>query len=314
MELLYIGSRGGMEKKMIEKIEGISYKDVLCGKLRRYFSLKNFVDFFRVPLGILQARQILREFKPDVVFSKGGYVSFPVVFSARALKIPVILHESDLNIGLANKLCMKWANKVLLSFEETDAEGEFVGALVREEILTGDRRAGLRFLKFNDYKPIVLIMGGSQGAEQINGLVRASLDELLKKFQIVHLVGRGNLDISVKHSGYAQFEYLDEEMADVYAASDLVISRGGANSLFELALLKKNAVIIPLSLEASRGDQIDNAKVFIDKYKWSMLSGKISREDFIEAIEEANSKKRDNIPELKNGLKKIVDLILNFKK
>lgn len=321
MEVLYIGSKGGMEKKMVEDV-GIRYAGVSCGKLRRYFSVENFVDFFKVPFGLFQARRILKEFEPDVVFSKGGYVSVPVVIAARWLKIPVIVHESDISPGLANKICFKFAEKICVSFEETLAylpkkfskKAQYTGSPVREEILEGDSETGHQLTKFDKHRPVVLFIGGSQGAQQINELIRASLDELLKKFQIVHIVGKGNLDIGVNKRGYVQYEFLGKELADVYAMSEMVVTRGGANALAELALLKKKVLVIPLSGEASRGDQMENAQLFVRKFGWSMISGDISREDFINNIMLTFNNELPYDVKYKNGLKTIVDLILNYKK
>jgi UDP-N-acetylglucosamine--N-acetylmuramyl-(pentapeptide) pyrophosphoryl-undecaprenol N-acetylglucosamine transferase len=320
-ELKYIGSKNGPERKMIEKM-GVDFEAISCGKMRRYFSWENFVDFFRVPMGVFQAYKILKEYNPMVVFSKGGYVSFPVTVAAFWLKIPVVLHESDVVPGLSNKLSMKFAKKICISYEETknylpkkfQKKCVMTGNPVRESIFGGNKEEGYKFTGMNDFRPIILVMGGSQGAEQINHLVRKSLDELLKKFQIVHITGRGNIDIGMHRTGYKQFEYLDEQLKDVYAVCDLIVTRGGANSLAEIALLKKKAVIIPLS-KGSRGDQLDNARVFVRKFGWAMLSGNVTSSDFIEAIFLASynqTKIQDS--EVINGTNNIVDLILNTAK
>ncbi len=304
---------------MVEKI-GIPYRGVSCGKFRRYFSFKNIVDIFKVPIGILQARKILREFKPDVVFSKGGFVSVPVVIAANWLGVPIILHESDAVPGLANRICARYAKKICIRFEETKqylsqygSRVVFTGNPVRKSILTGDADSGYKFTGLDKYRPVVLVMGGSQGARQINNLVTAGLDELLKKFQIVHIRGRGNLDISLHKNGYAQYEYLDEQLKDIYAMCELIITRGGANSLAEIALLKKKALIIPLGTEASRGDQIDNSKIFVRKFGWAMLCGDISREDFVKAVELAHQNRFNNEEKFVNGVDEIVKLILQYK-
>lgn len=315
---MYVGSKDGVEKAMVEKI-GISYRGVSCGKFRRYFSFKNFVDIFKVPVGIFQAQKILREFKPDVVFSKGGFVSVPVVIAAGLMGVPVILHESDAVPGLANRICARYAKKICISFEESKAyllkygsRVVFTGNPVRKSILNGDAEAGYKFTGLDKFRPVVLIMGGSQGAMQINDLVRAGLDELLKKFQIVHIRGRGNLDISLHKNGYAQYEYLDEQLKDIYAMCELIVTRGGANSLAEIALLKKKALIIPLGTAASRGDQIDNSKIFVRKFGWAMLCGDISCEDFIKAVELAYQNQFNNEEKFVNGVDEIVRLILQY--
>lgn len=321
VEILYIGSSDGIEKKLVEKFN-IPYKGVYCGKFRRYFSLKNFVDPFKIPVGIVQAYRALKSFGADVVFSKGGFVSFPVVVAARFLKIPVIVHESDITPGLSNKLCFRFANKICLSFEDTKAYISksfhkkiiFTGPPVRESILLGDKEKGYKFTSLNKFRPVILVIGGSQGSEQINELVRASLSELLKKYQIVHIVGRGNLDISTHENGYFQYEYLDEPLKDVYAICEMVVSRGGANSLAELALLKKKVMIIPISSPASRGEQVSNSTFFARKFGWSLIYGELTREDFIKNVKLAFDNQTNLSYKFVNGTKKIVNLILKTAK
>jgi UDP-N-acetylglucosamine--N-acetylmuramyl-(pentapeptide) pyrophosphoryl-undecaprenol N-acetylglucosamine transferase len=321
IDLLYVGSDDGVEKGMIEKI-GVRYEGVKCGKLRRYFSWKNFKDLLKVPVGIWQARRVLKEFGADVVFAKGGYVSVPVVIAAKKLGVPVILHESDLSPGLANKICLKYSDKFCVSFEESKSHvskkhlGKIVytGALVRDSVLWGTAEAGRKFTGLNAHRPVILVMGGSQGAMQINDLVRASLDELLKKFQIVHIAGRGNLDIGIKRPGYVQYEFLEEQIKDVYEMSEMVITRGGANSLFEIAILKKKALIIPLGTEGSRGEQWQNAQLFASKMGWSVLGGKITRTQLIDAIKLTFDNKLPLDYKIENGVKKVVDLILKTTK
>ncbi|MBD3330685.1 undecaprenyldiphospho-muramoylpentapeptide beta-N-acetylglucosaminyltransferase [Candidatus Peregrinibacteria bacterium] len=315
--ILYIGSKNGIEKNLIKKA-GVDYEGVHTGKLRRYFSWENFWDTLKVPLGIISSIKILKKYDPDVIFSKGGYVSVPVMAAGYYLKVPIITHESDIVPGMANKIGFKMAKKICLSFEKSkdyiadDLKRKVIvtGTPIRKDIFKGNENEGYRFTGFDRYRPVILVMGGSRGAMQINELVRSSLDELLRHYQIVHLVGRGNIDISLHKKGYKQFEYLNEEMKDVYAISKMVISRGGANSLSEIAALKKKALIIPLGKASSRGDQIDNAEYFCKKFGWSVLSGEISREQFIDAIKMAL--KNEFIGgNFKNGCREIVDLILN---
>lgn len=318
-DLLYIGSKNGVERKMIERI-GVRYEGVSCGKLRRYFSWENFADLFKMPVGYFEARRLLKNFGPEVVFSKGGFVSVPVVMAAKHLGIPVIAHESDLSPGLANKICFKFATKVCLSFEETRAylkknmaeKAIVVGNIVRKELAEGDKDSGYKFTGFDRHRPVILIMGGSQGAQQINDLVRVSLDELTKKFQIVHITGKGNLDIGVHKKGYVQYEFLEEQLKDVYAISELAVSRGGANSLAELAFLKKKVLVIPLANKASRGEQVDNASFFVRKFGWSMISGDISRENFITNIELVFKNEINSGESFKNGLNDVIKLIWNL--
>ena len=268
-EITYIGSKKGMEKGLIEAI-GTKYYGISSGKLRRYFDWKNFSDPFRVMNGFFEAKRILRKIKPDVIFSKGGFVSVPVVLAAKALHIPAVIHESDMTPGLANRIALRGATTVCCNFPETveKIQGNraiWTGTPIRQELFSGDANRGLSFCGFdsaND-KPVLLIIGGSQGSVFINNAVRGSLDELLKDFRIIHLCGKGNLDESLKNrEGYAQYEFISKELPDLFAAADIIISRAGANAIFELLALKKPNILIPLGLNASRGDQILNARSF----------------------------------------------------
>lgn len=314
IELLYIGSKNGLEKNMVEAI-GVRFVSVACGKIRRYFSMQNFWDIFNVIKGTYQSRKILKNFAPDVVFSKGGYVSIPTCLAAYSLKIPIVVHESDYSVGLANKIIFRLAKKVLLSFDETKKslsadilkKSIVTGTPIRSEIFNGDADRGYKFCGLNHHRPVILVIGGSQGAEQINILVRNSLNDLLKRFQIVHIVGKGNLDIGIHKNGYVQFEFIRDQLKDVYAIAQLVVTRGGANSLFELAALEKRALVIPLGHAGSRGEQELNSKFFVHKLGWSMMIGNISVEDFKDNVEIAfrNQKfsKKSFIMALKKYLK-----------
>lgn len=301
---------------MVEKI-GIPYKSVACGKLRRYFSIDNLIDIFKVPVGIFQAWRILRKYKPDVVFSKGGFVSVPVVIAASWIGVRIIIHESDVRPGLANKICSRYADKICVSFEETEKYFKkytrkivLTGNPVRKSVLDGNAENGYKFTGLDKHRPIILVMGGSQGAQQINELVKGGMSELLKRFQIVHICGRGNLDMSLHKKGYVQYEFLNEQMKDVYAICELVISRGGANSLAEIAALKKKALVIPLGTMASRGDQIENAEIFARKLGWGVMVGDVQVEDFIKAVEMVNRNKFNVKEKFRNGVYDIVKLIL----
>lgn len=300
----------------------IPFQEISVGKLRRYFSWANFADFFRFFGGIFGSYKILGKIKPDVVFSKGGYVGLPVTIAARFKKIPVILHESDAIIGLANRIGFKFAKKICLSFEETkllvpkkyQRKILVTGSPVRKFIMNGKKEDGYKFTGFDKFRPVILIMGGSQGAAQINELVKESLDELLKKFQVVHLTGKGNLDIGVHKKGYKQYEFLNEDLKNIYAISEMVVTRGGANSLFEIALLRKKALIMPLGQEASRGDQIENAKIFSKELGWGMICGKITSSQFISAITLAFENEVNKSKKFKNGTAEITNLILKTTK
>ena len=274
-QISYIGSYNGIEKTLIEEL-GIPYYGISSGKLRRYFDLKNFTDPFRVLKGFSEARKLLKQLKPDVVFSKGGFVTVPVVVAAGRLKIPAIIHESDMTPGLANKLCIPSAVKVCCNFPETKAhlpEGKAVvtGTPIRPELLQGDADKGRAFTGFTSEKPVIMIIGGSLGAQAVNDAIRRILPELLKDFQVVHLCGKGKKDDSKNDlKGYVQYEYIESELADLFAMADIVISRAGANAICELQALKKPNLLIPLSANASRGDQILNARSF-EKQGFSMV-------------------------------------------
>lgn len=273
-EISYIGSKDGIEKQLIENL-GIPYYGISSGKLRRYFSWKNFTDPFRVIKGGREAKRIMKQVKPDIVFSKGGFVTVPVVRAAAKCKVPVVSHESDMTPGLANKIGMRYASKICCNFPETLAKlgdkGIHTGTPIRSELFTGTREAGLKYAGFPDDKPVILVVGGSTGAVRVNEAVRAVLPELLKEFRVIHLCGKGKSDPAYNGiDGYVQIEYCDKEMKDVLAAADIVISRAGANAICELLALHKPNLLIPLSAEASRGDQILNAASF-EKQGFSMV-------------------------------------------
>lgn len=266
-DIHYIGSYNGIERKLIEGA-GIPYDGISSGKLRRYFDLKNFSDPFRVLKGCAEAMRLIRKYRPDVVFSKGGFVAVPVVLAARHYKIPTIIHESDMTPGLANKICIPSAAKVCCNFPETlnylpKDKAVLTGSPIRKELLEGDRLTGLKDSGLSASQPILLVIGGSLGAVAINNQIRRILPRLLESFQVIHICGKGNLDESLAgHSGYVQYEYVDAPLRHLFAASDLVVSRAGANSICEILALRKPNVLIPLSAAASRGDQILNARSF----------------------------------------------------
>ena len=274
-DIQYIGSYNGMERKLIENA-GIPYDGISSGKLRRYFDLKNFSDPFRVLKGYAEALKLLRKYKPDVLFSKGGFVAVPVVLAAKHYHIPTIIHESDMTPGLANKLCIPSAKWVCCNFPETlkylpEGKAVLTGSPIRAELLQGDRLAGLQYTNLSAAKPIILVIGGSLGSVKVNGAVRSILPKLLEQFQVIHICGKGNLDESlIGTSGYVQYEYVDSPLKHLFAAADLIVSRAGANSICEILALRKPNVLIPLSAAASRGDQILNAKSF-QKQGFSML-------------------------------------------
>ncbi|WP_409301166.1 undecaprenyldiphospho-muramoylpentapeptide beta-N-acetylglucosaminyltransferase [Peribacillus sp. SCS-155] len=266
--VVYIGSRNGIEKSIIQKeFPDIPYKQVSVGKLRRYMSLENIKDPFKVIKGIFEARKILKQEKPEFVFSKGGFVSVPVVIAAKSLRIPIIIHESDYTPGLANKIAMPFSSKVLTTFKETAAgmaagKAMYIGAVLRAGIFEGKRENGTRMCGFNSRKPVMLVMGGSLGAVAINNVVTDNLQKLLKEYNIIHICGKGNVRSELTQNGYFPVEYVHEELFDLLAAADIVVSRAGSNSIFEFLALQKPMLLIPLSAKASRGDQLLNAESF----------------------------------------------------
>ena len=266
-EISYIGSYEGIEKKLITDYN-IPYYGISTGKLRRYFDPKNFTDPFRVIKGFSEAKKILKEIKPDVVFSKGGFVSVPVVRAAASLKIPCVIHESDMTPGLANKLCIPVAKKICCNFPETlnhlpKDKAVLTGSPIREELAKGNKLAAYEVCGFTSNKPVIMVIGGSLGSVAINKAVREALPTLLQDFQVVHICGKEKIDnLLLTTKGYHQFEYLKAELKDIFAMADLVISRAGANAICEILALKKPNLLIPLPAGSSRGDQILNAASF----------------------------------------------------
>ncbi|MBQ1901172.1 MAG: undecaprenyldiphospho-muramoylpentapeptide beta-N-acetylglucosaminyltransferase [Lachnospiraceae bacterium] len=324
-EIEYIGSYKGMEKDLIEK-HGIKYYGIASGKLRRYFDWKNFSDPFRVIHGFFQARRLMRKLKPDVVFSKGGFVSVPVVLAAKAKHIPAIIHESDMTPGLANRIASKAATKVCCNFPETVKylpadKAVLSGSPIRQELLHGDRNKAYAFTGFTEEKPILLIIGGSLGSVFVNNAVRDSLDTLLKDFQIIHLCGKGNLDPSLDGTaGYRQYEFISKELPDLFAAADLIISRAGANSICELLALHKPNILIPLSRNASRGDQILNARSFEKQgFSYVIEEEDVTSKSLTEAICHVHEHSQEYIHAMENSgqmdaIKTIIDLIKEISK
>lgn len=268
---VYMGTKHGIEHTIIGKLP-IPYYAILSGKLRRYFSWQNFIDPIKIVLGFCQAFLYCLRIRPNVVFSKGGFVSFPVVLAAWCLRIPVIAHESDLSPGLATRLSIPFAKKVCITFAEglrhykQNPKVVVTGTPIRPALLEGNSVRGKAYCGFSDDKKVLLIIGGGLGAQPINLAIRALLPGILQKFNIIHLCGHGKLDSSLLNMpGYRQYEYVHQELPDMLAAADLVISRAGANSIYELLALQKPNILIPLSKAASRGDQIQNATCFANR-------------------------------------------------
>ena len=318
-EVEYIGSYEGIEKRLITEL-GIKYHGISSGKLRRYFDVKNFSDPFKVMKGFAEASRIIRKRKPSIIFSKGGFVSVPVVLAAKMHRVPVIIHESDLTPGLANKLAIPAATKVCCNFPETRGhlpEGKAVltGSPIRQELFSGKREEGLSICGFDDSKPVIMIMGGSLGAVAINNAVRENLDELLKDFQIIHLCGRGHYDKTLEDKkGYKQFEYAKGELTHLYAATDLMISRAGANAICELLALNKPNILIPLSAAASRGDQILNARSFEKShYSYVLQEEELTGASLLNAVRYVYKEREAYIESLKQSqLNRAIPIIMGM--
>ena len=324
-DVQYIGSYEGIEKKLIEEMQ-IPYHGISSGKLRRYFDLKNFSDPFRVVKGYSEARQLMKALKPDIVFSKGGFVSVPVVLAAKAKKIPCIIHESDMTPGLANKIAIPSATKVCCNFPETithlpEGKAVLTGSPIREELFTGNKQEALDSLGFTKDKPTLMVIGGSLGSVAINNAIRKNVDALLENFQIIHCCGKDHLDESLEgKAGYRQFEYVKKELASYLALADVVVSRAGANAICELLALRKPNVLIPLSAAASRGDQILNAASFEKSgYSKVIQEEDVTDEALIAAVKEVYENRETyiaamNQSELANPIETILNLILEESK
>ncbi len=314
----YIGTHYGIERELIG--DSIPYHPISAGKLRRYFDVKNFTDPFRVVKGVIDAYFILRKIRPNIVFSKGGFVSLPVSVAAKFLGIPVVLHESDFTPGLANKLALPFAAHLCLAFPETieyvpKEKATITGNPIRKTLFSGDKNRAREMCKFTEEKPVILVIGGSLGAVRINQVIRLGLDELLREFQLIHICGKGNLDLSIEAPGYCQFEYVSQELPDIFALADLVVSRAGANVLFELLALKKPHVLIPLSKGASRGDQVLNAESFAKQgFSVVLKEENLTQSELLSTIRHLNHKQADYVKameqsKLKNASDEIIKLI-----
>ncbi|WP_394524426.1 undecaprenyldiphospho-muramoylpentapeptide beta-N-acetylglucosaminyltransferase [Lacrimispora sp. JR3] len=319
-DIHYIGSYQGIERKLIEGA-GIAYIGISSGKFRRYFDLKNFSDPFRVIKGYREALKFIKKYKPDVVFSKGGFVAVPVVLAAKHCKVPVIIHESDMTPGLANKLCIPSAVHVCCNFPETLSylpknKAVLTGSPIRKELLEGDRLKGINYTHLSENRPIILIIGGSLGSVTVNNAVREILPKLLKNFQIIHICGKGNLDESlIDTEGYVQYEYVDAPLKHLFAAADLMISRAGANAICEILALRKPNILIPLSAAASRGDQILNAKSFARQgFSCLLEEENLTGDSLLQAVTETYKNRKNYISNMEqseqhNAIDAIVEMI-----
>lgn len=318
-EISYIGSYNGIERKLIEELN-IPYYGISTGKFRRYFDVKNFTDPFRVLKGMSQAKKLMKTIKPDIVFSKGGFVSVPVVRAAGKCHIPAIIHESDMTPGLANKLSMKYASKICCNFPETvenipNGKGVLTGSPIRRELLSGDKAAGLKLCGFNTQKPVLLVIGGSLGAVHINDAIRAILPDLIRQYQVIHICGKGKVDKSFHSTtGYYQFEYVNAELKDLFATADIVVSRAGANVICELLAMKKPNLLIPLPAGASRGDQILNARSFNKQgYSAVLEEENMTNEVLLSAINDLYDNREKYIDAMESStLNDAINIIVNL--
>lgn len=319
-DIHYIGTENGIERELAGQLDGVTYHGVHSGKLRRYFDVKNFTDPFRVVQGALEASALMKELHPNVLFSKGGFVSVPVVYGARLHGVPVVLHESDITPGLANKLAAPCARIICTTFPEAakvfGARGVHTGTPLRASLFTGRRAQGLSCLGFDGRKPVLTMMGGSTGAASVNQALRQALPELLGRFDIAHICGKGNLDAALQgKAGYRQLEYVSDELPDVFAATDLMLSRAGANALSEILALKKPALLIPYPLEASRGDQILNARSYEKRgfshvlQQQDMTADTLVRELFALWAERATYIRAMEAEPLQDGTAKVIEYI-----
>ena len=319
-DITYIGSYNGIEKQLLKE-QKIPYYGISSGKLRRYFDIKNFSDPLKVIKGFGQSIRLMRKLKPDIVFSKGGFVSVPVILAAKFCHVPSIIHESDLTPGLANKLAIPNAAKVCCNFPETlkylpEEKAVLTGSPIRSELLTGNKENARRLCGFTKEKPVLFIVGGSSGSKFINDTIRGLLPELLKTYQVIHMCGKGNIEAALdRTAGYKQFEYIGKELNDIFALADLVISRAGANSICELLALHKPNILIPLSANASRGDQILNAQSF-EKQGFSVVIEEeiITPDKLLNIINETYKNKDRYVAAMQqsstlNSVEKIITLI-----
>ena len=318
-DIHYIGSYDGIERKLIEEFD-IPYYGISSGKLRRYFDPKNFSDPLKVIKGYKEASALIKRLKPDVVFSKGGFVSVPVVLAAKRRGVPSIIHESDMTPGLANKICIPCAKRVCTNFPETlknipGNKAVLTGSPIRQELFEGNKEKGLTFCGFDNKKPVLLIIGGSLGSQVVNEAVRSILPELLEQFQIIHLCGKGKVDSSLNGTkGYVQFEYIKQELTDLFAASDLIISRAGANAICEILALRKPNILIPLSAAASRGDQILNANSFKKQgFSFVLPEEKLSSETLMKAVKEVYKNQNNYVTAMeKSPLNDAIETIMQL--
>jgi len=270
-QVVYIGSYNGIERELLKKFDKVKYYAIQTGKLRRYFSWQNFLDMLKIPVGVFQAVWIVLKERPNIIFSKGGFVSFPVVLAGSVCGVHSVMHESDVTPGLANKMSLPFVKRFFTTFDDTikyvknKSKVDCVGPVLSDRFDGGDKKRGCDLCGFDENKPTIMFVGGSLGAKTLNEAVRVNLKALLSKYQIIHICGRGQTDESIQADGYKQFDYVDTEFKDLMKASDVVVSRSGSNAIFELLSLHKPMVLVPLPCLSSRGEQSLNAQSFKNK-------------------------------------------------
>ena len=318
--IYYIGSINGIEKEILKDYPEIKYFEISSVKLIRGFNLKNLLIPFKLIKGYSQSKKILKELKPDIVFSKGGYVSVPVTMASKTLNVPVVAHESDFNLGLANKLILKTCTKMCCSFEETakslGEKGVFTLSPVRDTLFLGNKEKAKQICKFNNFKPTILVIGGSLGAKAINQCMFKISKKLTEKFNVIHIVGKGNLNKDIKLNNYYQIEFVSE-IQDFFDLCDIVVSRAGSNAINEFLVLNKPMLLIPLPKGNSRGDQILNAKNFVENGFATCLNQENMTEEslynsVLDLYANANKIKQNQLKfKGKNGTKNILNVILS---
>ena len=318
-KIFYIGSKN-IEKELIEKEPDVEFKEISAVKFNRISPLKNLSLPFKLIKSVKEAKKLLREIKPKLVFSKGGYVSVPVCIGARELNIPIISHESDLSLGLANKLIYKLSSKFLTTFEKTSKnlkKAVFTGPPIRDELFSGNKEKALLQTNLDRSKPTILFVGGSTGAMSLNKIIYSSLKTLTQKYNVVHIVGKNKGDKKIKYPNYYQTEFV-YNIQDYFALADIVVSRAGSNAICELLALNKPMILIPLSNKATRGDQLDNANHFKELGIATVLNeSTLTASKLTQEIENMDQKKnlftqKMNSLKNKNGTQNIINEILKF--
>lgn len=320
--IIYIGSIDGIEKDIISKEKSIKYYPIPTVKFIRKLTLKNLSIPFKLLNSISKAKKILKDTKPNIIFSKGGFVSVPVVIAAKKLNIPIISHESDLSMGLANKIIYKYCNKMCTTFEKTAKNRKkciYTGSPIRKSLFEGKISEAQKLTNFKTQKPTILFVGGSTGAKTLNEIIYKTLPILTKKYNLIHIVGKGKKRQNISYDDYVQLEFVNN-IENIFAVTDIVVSRAGSNAIYEFLSLKKPMLLIPLPKTQSRGDQIENANYFKQLNIATVLEQeKLTTNSLVLEIENLFKNKDKFINNMKNlktkdGNKKIVEIIKKYTK